>query len=227
MCDDATRGQVGRETRVTELRPEERALFETEATALYEEVVASGGLAADDPRIADGRRQRAAFDLLVELGPARPRPRQRRPDVAGRPRHGPVPGRRPAGPAGRRAAHRVLGSGPAPSARSPRPGGARRSRAARPVHRDPRTDAIGTFLAGARRRREEELLTAQPQTGRDARQPALAAARARHRRCSSAASRCARSTSTAPGAARSPTSTSPRSPPAAPRCAPSTSSSTG
>ena len=76
------------------------------------------------------------------------------------------------------------------------------------------------------RRREEEMLTAQPQTGRDPQTLAAAALRdtallERGR------ARCARSTSTAPGAARSPTSTSPRSPPAAPRCAPSTSSSTG
>ena len=55
---------------------------------------------------------------------------------------------------------------------------------------------------------EEELLTAQPEAGRDPRFLAKAALRdivaprARHRPC-------ARSTSTAPGAARSPTSTSP------------------
>ncbi|WP_370290904.1 LuxR family transcriptional regulator [Nocardioides sp.] len=49
-------------------RPEDRELFEREATGLYEQVLADGGLAIDDPRIAADSPQRRAFDLLVDLG---------------------------------------------------------------------------------------------------------------------------------------------------------------
>lgn len=49
-------------------RPEDRELFEEEAIGLYELILAEGGLAADDERLADGTPQRRAFDLLVELG---------------------------------------------------------------------------------------------------------------------------------------------------------------
>lgn len=48
--------------------PEERALLEDQATALYEQAVESGGIATDDPRLAQGGPQRAAFDLLVDIG---------------------------------------------------------------------------------------------------------------------------------------------------------------
>jgi len=46
----------------------ERALFETESTPLYEEIVSAGGMSADDPRIVQGGELHAAFDLLRELG---------------------------------------------------------------------------------------------------------------------------------------------------------------
>jgi hypothetical protein len=47
--------------------PEDRAVFEARATELYEEVVASGGVKADDPRITADGESTAAFDLLVRL----------------------------------------------------------------------------------------------------------------------------------------------------------------
>ncbi len=47
---------------------DERALFEDVATKLYEEICQLGGIAADDERIEDGGELRGAFDLLVELG---------------------------------------------------------------------------------------------------------------------------------------------------------------
>ncbi len=53
---------------VSSYGPEERALFESGSADLYEEIVAAGGLAADDERIAEDGAQRRAFDLLVELG---------------------------------------------------------------------------------------------------------------------------------------------------------------
>ncbi|MCX6398500.1 MAG: LuxR family transcriptional regulator [Propionibacteriales bacterium] len=50
------------------LQPEDRELFEEEATGLYEQILAEGGLPADDARLAAGTPVRRAFDLLVELG---------------------------------------------------------------------------------------------------------------------------------------------------------------
>lgn len=47
---------------------EQRALFEERSVPLYEDVVAAGGIAEDDPRIAVGSDDRAAFDLLVDIG---------------------------------------------------------------------------------------------------------------------------------------------------------------
>lgn len=48
--------------------PEDRALFESGAAALYDEIVAAQGLAATDVRIGDDGPDRAPFDLLVGLG---------------------------------------------------------------------------------------------------------------------------------------------------------------
>jgi len=50
------------------LGPDERSLFDTQATPLYEEVVASGGIDAADPRIGKGGELHAAFELLAEVG---------------------------------------------------------------------------------------------------------------------------------------------------------------
>ncbi len=48
--------------------PDERSLFEDDATKLYEEVCQRGQIAASDYRIADDGELRTAFDLLVEMG---------------------------------------------------------------------------------------------------------------------------------------------------------------
>lgn len=48
--------------------PDERALFEDDATKLYEEVCQRGGIASSDHRIAEDGELRGAFDLLVEMG---------------------------------------------------------------------------------------------------------------------------------------------------------------
>lgn len=50
------------------LGPDERILFKEQATPLYEEIVASGGLDAADSRIAKGGKLHAAFELLAEVG---------------------------------------------------------------------------------------------------------------------------------------------------------------
>jgi len=47
--------------------PEERALFETQGTGLYEEIVTQGGLSDSDDRIQPDGELRKAFELLVEL----------------------------------------------------------------------------------------------------------------------------------------------------------------
>jgi hypothetical protein len=47
---------------------EERALFEDDATKLYEEVCQRGLIASSDYRIADDGELRKAFDLLVDMG---------------------------------------------------------------------------------------------------------------------------------------------------------------
>lgn len=47
--------------------PEDRALFEKKSTPLYEEVVRSGGLPANDERIQPGAELHAAFKQLEEL----------------------------------------------------------------------------------------------------------------------------------------------------------------
>ena len=48
--------------------PDERSLFEDDATKLYEEVCQKGQIAASDYRIAENGELRTAFDLLVEMG---------------------------------------------------------------------------------------------------------------------------------------------------------------
>ena len=48
--------------------PGERALFEDDAAKLYEDICHHGGIAASDYRIADDGEARGAFDLLVEMG---------------------------------------------------------------------------------------------------------------------------------------------------------------
>ena len=52
---------------VPEYGPEDRAVFESRATDLFEEIVASGGIKDDDPRITEDAEFEAAFFLLVRL----------------------------------------------------------------------------------------------------------------------------------------------------------------
>lgn len=155
--------------------PDERALFTEGAATLYDEVVMSEGIAATDPRIAEGAPDRAAFDLLVELGlllhdkdserwlPEDPNTVQSR----------------VVSPLSQQAAQlldesaqwaRGFGSLSQSWRRSPL------SQARGPftyLH----TDAIGPFIAGLVSEAEEEMLTAQPQAGRDAASLAAAALR--------------------------------------------------
>ena len=47
--------------------PDDRAIFESRASELFEEVVTSGGIKDEDPKITGDPDSRAAFDLLVRL----------------------------------------------------------------------------------------------------------------------------------------------------------------
>jgi sugar-specific transcriptional regulator TrmB len=50
------------------LGPDERVVFEEQATPLYEEIVTSGGIEASDDRIAKGGELHVAFGLLADVG---------------------------------------------------------------------------------------------------------------------------------------------------------------
>ena len=155
--------------------PDERALFEDAASKLYEEIASKGGLAASDERIVDGGDLRQAFDLLVELGlvifdsetetwqPEDPTSVQSR----------------VVSPLSQQAAKLLSESSQWASAFSSLAQSWRRSphSSARGPFTYLREDAIEPFLAGLVAECEEEMLTAQPQTGRDSRRLAMAALR--------------------------------------------------
>lgn len=153
------------------LGADERRLLESEAAALYEQVLGQGGLRADDPRAAAGAPERRSFDLLCELGLLVP-------DGAGETYEAVDPAAvqsRVVAPLGQQGAELLVESAAWAKAfgtlgqvwrRTPQP-------AQGPIT-EIRGDAIEPFIASAVADAEEELITAQPQTGRDA--PTLAAA---------------------------------------------------
>ena len=154
--------------------PGDRALFESEATALFEDVVAAGSLSTDDPRIVPRSALRPAFDLLHRLGllvldedhtcylPVDPTTVTSR-VVAPMSQHG---------------AELLTESSQWATAFS---GLAQAWRRAPGSERGPitevRGDAIDPFIASLVADAERELLTAQPQTGRNAATLAAAAVR--------------------------------------------------
>lgn len=156
---------------VDRLAPRDRALFEAEAMAFYEDVAAGGGIRVGDPRIADDARERPAFDLLLRLGLLAldgPSGQYVAIDPA-------TVQSQVIAPMGQRGAELLtessqwakdFGSLAQSWRRAPQP-------AQGPVT-EIRGDAINTFIAGVVADAETELLTAQPQTGRD--NPSLAAA---------------------------------------------------
>ena len=160
---------------MSEYGPDERALFESGATALYEEIVAQGGFPQDDPRIAPGADGRTAFDMLLELDLVILDPSTST-YVAVDPS---TIQSRIVTPLGLRGAEllsessawaRAFGTLSHAWRRSPEP------------TRGPFTeihgpDAIQSYISGVVADCEEELLTAQPQTGRDAAIMAAAAER--------------------------------------------------
>lgn len=53
---------------MVQYRPEDRELFERVATRLYDAIVTSGQIAAEDPRICEPGEEKRAFDLLLRIG---------------------------------------------------------------------------------------------------------------------------------------------------------------
>ena len=155
--------------------PDQRALLESAGVELFERVLAEDGIAVDDERIAEDGADREAFDLLVELGLLLLDPE------AGT--------WLPEDPA--TAQSRVVSPLTSESVRLLQESGdwarafgsvtATWRRAPRSDARGPftylRDEAIGKFLAGVVAEVETEILTAQPQAGRDAQTLAAAALR--------------------------------------------------
>lgn len=150
---------------MAELGPDDRALFETAATSLYEEIVASSGIDRTDPRLDEGASERGAFDLLLDLGLLTQQPATGR-FVAIDPS---TVQSRIVAPLSQEGARLLDESSSWANAFAP---------LAQAWRRAPDTSsagpftilhggAISQFIAGLVAECEEEMLTAQPQTGRD------------------------------------------------------------
>jgi sugar-specific transcriptional regulator TrmB len=149
---------------VADLGPEERELFESKASPLYEETALSGALKEDDPRIAEGGDLHEALALLVSLNLL----------VHDREKSVYVPvdpttvQSHVIGPMSQRGVEllgessewaRAFGGLSQAWRRSPT--------AVRGPITEFHTRSIQPFINGAVAEAEEELLTAQPQTGRE------------------------------------------------------------
>ncbi|MCW2796226.1 LuxR family transcriptional regulator [Nocardioides sp.] len=155
--------------------PDDRFLFETAATGLYEEIVAAGGIPTTDERIADGAPLRPAFDLLAELGLVL-LDKEADTWVAEDPNSIQS---RVVSPISQQGAKLLEES--SQWARAFGTLGQVWRRSPPSFERGPFThisdQAIGPFLTGLVAEAEDELLTAQPQTGRDPQTLAAAALR--------------------------------------------------
>ena len=153
---------------------EQRALFESEATPLYEEIVAKGGIHATDSRIVPGGSHHAAFELLLELDlvildPTSSTYAAVDPSTIQS---------RVVAPLGVRGAELLAESSEWAKAFGSLTQSWRRSpQAAKGPFTEIHGEAILSYIAGVVADAQEELLTAQPQTGRDAQTLAVAAQR--------------------------------------------------
>jgi len=149
---------------VAELGPEERELFESKATPLYEETALSGGLKEDDPRIAPDGELYAALRLLISLNLLV----HDRENAVYVPVDPSTVQAHVVAPMSQRAAELLDESSEWARAFGGLSQSWRRSPSA---VRGPISEfhgpAIGGFISGAVAQAEEELLTAQPQTGRE------------------------------------------------------------
>ena len=153
----------------------DRELFETRATTFYEEVVGQGGLDGDDPRVAEGGEEHDVFLMLRELGLLRP-------DAdTGRflPEDPSVVQSHVVSPLSQEGARLLEESSQWAQAFGVLNQSWRRSPLAQAggPFTYLRDEAIGRFLTSVVAEAEEELITAQPQTGRDPQTLAAAALR--------------------------------------------------
>ena len=157
--------------------PEDRALFESGATRLYDELVASQGLAAGDPRIADDGPDRAPFDLLVGLGLLQ----LDRTSDTWVPEDPSSVQARVVSPLSQQATALMEESSQWAKAFGSLGQSWRRSPLAQGEGRGPftylRDETIGPYLSHLINEAETELVTAQPQSGRDAQSVATAVLR--------------------------------------------------
>lgn len=156
---------------MTQFGPEERELFEKVATPLFEAVVAAGKISDDDPRMDDDE-VRAAFDLLVRMGLL----------LEDQGRWTPVDPSTVSSlvvaPLGQQGAHLINESAQWAQAFTGLGQAWRKAPGTvSGAYTEVRGEAINPFLAALVADAESELLTAQPQTGRNA--ATLAAATAR------------------------------------------------
>ena len=158
-----------------DLGPEERELFETVATPLYEEAAVSGGLPESDPRISRGGAMRPALDLLVSLN-LLVHDRSSRQYVPVDPS---TVSSHVVSPMSQQGAELLNQSSEWARAFAGLSQSWRRSpsAAARGPITEFRDGAIGTFIKGAVAEAELELLTAQPQFERDSASLSIAAVR--------------------------------------------------
>ncbi|MCW2832197.1 MAG: LuxR-family transcriptional regulator [Nocardioides sp.] len=147
--------------------PEQRAVFEATATALYESLVAEGGVPADDERICDGGEAADAFELLREMGLVAL-------DAAeGRwvPVDPSIVQSRVVSPLGQKGAELIAESAQWAKAFGGLSQAWRRSpEALRGPFSELRGDAIRSYITAVVSDASEELLTAQPQTDRAVKQ---------------------------------------------------------
>ncbi|HET7066871.1 MAG TPA: LuxR family transcriptional regulator [Nocardioides sp.] len=149
---------------MADLGPEERELFESAATSLYEEAAEAGGLKDSDPRLRPDGELRPALDLLTSLNllvhdednstyvPVDPSTVQSHVVT----------------PLSQRGAEMLTESSEWARAFGGLSQAWRRSPGAvRGPISEFHTQAIGVFISGAVAEAEEELLTAQPQAGRE------------------------------------------------------------
>lgn len=157
---------------MNQFSPQDRQLLEREAIAFYESVVDVGGVPADDPRIAEDAPERTAFELLVRLELLTLDDRARRYVVV----DPSMIQARVVSPLGQQGAALITESSQWARAFGTLSQSWRRSPQAT---QGPFTEihglaAINRFLAGLVSEAQTELLTAQPQTGRDATRMAAA-----------------------------------------------------
>ncbi|WP_340537915.1 LuxR family transcriptional regulator [Nocardioides sp. GXZ039] len=154
---------------------DERALFQGAAAELYDDIVAAEAIADDDPRLADDAPERPAFDLLVEFGLLQHDEDEKRwvPEDPASVQS------RVVSPLSQQAADLLTESSEWAKAFGALSQSWRRSplSTARGPFTYLHSNGIAQFIAGIVSEAEEEMLTAQPQTGRDAASLAAAATR--------------------------------------------------